>query len=52
MDKGILKEIEDLRFQLVQSAQSHGFTAQKTVKVSQRLDELLNTYLYLNKKEK
>lgn len=49
-EKVTLKKIEDLRHQLVKSASVYGFTSVETIKVSQRLDSLLNTYSNITKK--
>lgn len=42
--KPTLTEIENLRHLLVKSAFDKGFTNNETIKVSQRLDMLLNKY--------
>lgn len=45
--KVTLKEIENLRHLLIQSAYDKGFTNVETIAVSQKLDVLLNKYTKL-----
>ena len=49
--KPTLKEIENLRHLLVQSALDKGFTNNETIRVSQRLDHLLNRYSNIIQKQ-
>ena len=44
MDKGILKQLEQMRELMIESGLKHGFQNAKTIQLSKRLDEILNEY--------
>jgi len=43
-NKHLLKEIEQTRIEMIEMAFYHGLTNERTLKISKRLDELLNCY--------
>ena len=48
MRESILKQIEHTREKMIQSALDHGFKDVNTIRLSKRLDRLLNLYQFKN----
>lgn len=52
MLESILKQLEETREQMVQSARENGVSNKETLRLSVKLDQLLNEYDYIEKYNK